>query len=82
MALGRTFLYQCGFFYIQEVAAALSAPQLTLEPGNLVLDMAAAPGGKTSQLANALLQHEDVGMVVANDVNGKRLGTLAHNMNM
>jgi 16S rRNA (cytosine1407-C5)-methyltransferase len=82
LALGRTFLYQSGFFYIQEVAASLSAPQLDLKDGDTVLDMAAAPGGKTSQLANNLLQHEDVGMVVANDVNGKRLGSLAHNLNI
>ena len=81
MALGRTFLHQAGFFYIQEVAASLSAPQLDLQAGDLVLDMAAAPGGKTSQLANLLLTKDTPGLVVANDVNGKRLSTLAHNVN-
>jgi 16S rRNA (cytosine1407-C5)-methyltransferase len=43
--------------------------------------MAAAPGGKTSQLANTLLGKEKVWMIVANDVNGQRLWTLAHNLN-
>jgi len=41
--------------YIQEVAAASSAPQLDLQPGDLVLDMASAPGGKATQLASMLL---------------------------
>ncbi len=81
IALGRTFLYQAGFFYIQEVAASLSAPQLDLQSGDIILDMAAAPGGKTSQLSNSLLNKETPGLVIANDVNRKRLWTLAHNLN-
>lgn len=85
LALGNTFLYQCWFFYIQEVAASLSAIQIETKPGDIILDMAAAPGGKTSQLANRLLTQSNTsgtpGLVVANDVNGKRLGTLAHNVN-
>jgi len=81
LALWRTFLYQCWFFYIQEVAASLSTTQVDLKDWDIVLDMAAAPWGKTSQLANTLLSKEDVWMVVANDVNGQRLWTLAHNLN-
>ena len=55
LALWRTFLYQCWFFYIQEVAASLSTTQVDLKDWDIVLDMAAAPWGKTSQLANTLL---------------------------
>ena len=106
LALGRTFLYQSWFFYIQEVAAALPATQIDLHPWDIILDMCAAPGGKTSQLANALLKiskptgpplekgglggiseskdnvhSSNPWLIVANDVNGQRVGTLAHNLN-
>ncbi|MDP2670615.1 MAG: hypothetical protein Q8O99_07070 [bacterium] len=43
IALGRTFLYQAGFFYIQELAASLPATQIDTRPGDLILDLAAAP---------------------------------------
>jgi len=73
IALGRTFLHEAGYMYIQEVAAASSAPQVDVQPGDLVLDMAAAPGGKASQLASMLLTSTDAhntnpGLVIANDV--------------
>jgi 16S rRNA C967 or C1407 C5-methylase (RsmB/RsmF family) len=41
--LGKTFLYQAGFFYIQELAASLPASQINSKPGDIILDMAAAP---------------------------------------
>jgi 16S rRNA C967 or C1407 C5-methylase (RsmB/RsmF family) len=47
-----------------------------------VLDIAAAPGGKTSQLANKLLEQTQVGLVVANDIASSRIKTLAHNVNL
>lgn len=54
-ALGNTFLHQAGFFYIQELAASLPATQIDVKPNDLILDLAAAPGGKSIQLAHALL---------------------------
>lgn len=83
IALWNTFLYKSGFFYIQEVAASMPAPLIDVKPGDLVLDVCAAPWGKTSQLANRLLSHkENAGLVVANDVAGPRIQTLAHNLNL
>lgn len=32
LALGKTFLHQCGFFYIQEIAASLPATQIDVKP--------------------------------------------------
>ncbi len=93
LALGKTFLHQCGFFYIQEIAASLPATQLDLKPWDIILDMAAAPGGKASQISHMLLKKYDedkVGskkvsdgpwLVVANDVNAQRVKSLAHNLN-
>lgn len=54
-------------------AAALLDPQ----PGDRVLDLAAAPGGKTTQLA-ALMQGR--GLLVANEIKDKRVGHLAVNV--
>lgn len=82
-ALGRTFLYQAGFFYIQELAASLPASQVRSQPGDLVLDMAAAPGGKTTQMAQSLLaQWWRPGLVIANDIAPLRVKTMAHNLNL
>lgn len=82
-ALGKTFLYQAGFFYIQELAASLPASQVRSQPGDLILDMAAAPGGKTTQMAHALLaQWGRPGVVIANDIAPLRVKTMAHNLNL
>lgn len=91
IALGNTFLYQAGFFYIQEVAASLSAPQIQWQWKNIILDMAAAPWGKSSQLAKGILRmhninrkdhvnKDDLGLIVSNDVESKRVWTLVHNL--
>lgn len=81
VALGNTFLHQAGFFYIQEVAASLPATQLQPASGNIILDIAAAPGWKSSQLAYSLLEQKEPGLVIANDVDRSRVKTLAHNLN-
>lgn len=80
-ALGNTFLHQAWFFYIQEVAASLPATQIEPKPGAIILDMAAAPGGKSSQLAYSLLNLAKPWLVIANDVDPSRVKTLAHNLN-
>lgn len=82
LALGNTFLYKCGFFYIQELAASMPAHLVNVQPWDLVLDIAAAPWGKTSQLANALLGQSQVWLIVANDIASSRIKTLAHNLNL
>ena len=51
---GRHPYYHAGVFYSQEPSASSAAPLLGVQPGMRVLDMCAAPGGKSSQLAAAL----------------------------
>ena len=89
LALGKTRQHLTGKFYIQEVAAALPANILkgylkdlyTLNSQPLtLLDVCAAPGGKTAQLADFLLTHNIPGFVRGNDVETKRLGTRATNI--
>jgi len=48
---GATFLHQLGFIYMQGAASMLPAELLAPEMGDVVLDLAAAPGSKTTQLA-------------------------------
>lgn len=43
LALGKHWLHTAGFFYIQEVAASLATNSLDIQPGDIVLDMCAAP---------------------------------------
>ena len=89
LALGKSRQHLTGKFYIQEVAAALPANILktylqalannSTEPLRL-LDVCAAPGWKTTQLADYLLTHDIPWFVWGNDVETKRLGTRAMNI--
>jgi len=87
-ALGRDLLHQVGCFYMQEAASMLPPALLGMKPGDAVLDMSAAPGSKTTQVA-AALQERGVpsaslgvtrGVIVANDVQENRLWTLKSNI--
>lgn len=51
---GRHAYHHAGVFYVQEPSASVPAGLLGVRPGERVLDLCAAPGGKTSQLAAAL----------------------------
>lgn len=61
--------YQDGWFYIQNLSSQLPALILHPQPGERILDMCAAPGSKTTQLA-ALMNNE--GEIVANDASRDR----------
>ncbi len=75
--IGRTLEHFLGFIYIQELASAI--PALVLDPrkGERVLDMAAAPGSKTTLMAQLM---ENTGLIVANDIDYERLRALASNL--
>jgi NOL1/NOP2/sun family putative RNA methylase len=66
-----------GLYYLQDPSAMSAAALLDPQPGERVLDLAAAPGGKTTQLA-ALMQAG--GLLVANEIKDKRVGHLAMNV--
>lgn len=72
-ALGKDLLQLTGGFYIQEASSMLPPAILCPKPGETVMDMAAAPGSKTSQMA-AMMQNK--GTIIANDVQETRLWTL------
>ncbi len=83
IALGSTYLHQAWYFYTQEVAASIPANFVDVVPNALVLDMCAAPGGKTIQLADKMIAQypEAIGCIRSNDINAKRLQALQANIN-
>ena len=76
---GRLSLYAAGLYYIQEPSAMLPAAVLAASPGELVLDICAAPGGKSARIA-ADLQGE--GLLWSNDLSQKRIRALLRNLEM
>jgi 16S rRNA (cytosine967-C5)-methyltransferase len=66
--------YEQGWFAVQDESAMRVTAALAPEPGSLVLDLCAAPGGKTTHLAE-LMRNE--GQIVACDVDDERLRTVA-----
>ncbi len=76
-SLGATPEYLQGFYYLQDAASQLPVQVLNPGQGELVLDMAASPGGKTTQLAQWM---SNEGVIVALDSNGARLDALANNL--
>lgn len=82
LALWKTFFHLSWFFYIQEIAASIPAKLIDIKPWDKILDISAAPWGKTTQIWDYLLfQWQKPWFVVANDVNKKRAQSLAHNLN-
>ncbi len=75
--LGNTLEHFAGLFYMQEEVSLLPVVVLDPLPGELLLDLAAAPGSKTTQAAQ---QMKDRGAIVANDVSGDRLKALAYHV--
>ncbi|AGA57607.1 tRNA/rRNA cytosine-C5-methylase [Thermobacillus composti KWC4] len=71
--------YHAGLYYIQEPSAMAPAELLNVQPGHRVLDLCAAPGGKSSQIAAKLKGH---GLLVANDNARERTKALARNLEL
>jgi len=74
---GRHPYHHAGVFYSQEPSASSAAPLLGVKPGMRVLDMCAAPGGKSSQLAAAL---GGEGLLVSNEYVAARADILKSNL--
>jgi len=75
----KSVWYHAGLFYAQEPSAMLPAAVAAIEPGHAVLDLCAAPGGKTTQAAGYLLGK---GMIVSNDASISRCKPLVKNIEL
>ena len=74
---GMTILYAAGAFYIQEPGAMLPAAVLDARPGERILDLCAAPGGKSTQIGCAM---RGKGLLVCNEPVPKRARILSGNI--
>jgi NOL1/NOP2/sun family putative RNA methylase len=74
---GKHPYHAAGLYYLQEPSAMAVVEALDVRPGQRVLDLAAAPGGKATQIA-ALLDNQ--GVLVANEVEGSRIKALGENL--
>ena len=74
---GKHPYHNAGLYYLQEPSAMAAAEVLAPHPGETVLDLAAAPGGKATHLA-ALMGN--TGLLVANEIHAKRVWDLAENL--
>ena len=69
--------HEAGLYYLQEASAMAPVTLLDPQPGELVCDLCAAPGGKTTQIA-AKMRGE--GLLVCNEINPKRARILSRNI--
>lgn len=74
---GKHPFHEAGVYYIQEPSAMAVAGLLQVRPGERVLDLCAAPGGKTTQLAAAM---KGEGLLVSNEIHPGRAKILSQNV--
>ena len=70
-------LFRQGYFHVEGQASQLAALCVDAQPGETVIDLCAAPGGKSTQLAGKL---QGRGLLVCNEINAKRAKILAGNI--
>lgn len=76
-APSRHPFYHAGLYYLQEPSAMTPASRLEIKPGERVLDLCAAPGGKATELGARLMGK---GVLVANDISASRAKALLKNI--
>ena len=74
---GATVFHEAGAFYLQEPAAMLPAEVLDPQPGERILDLCAAPGGKSTQIG---IKMKGEGLLVCNEPVPKRAQILSRNI--
>lgn len=75
--VGNLLEHHMGKIYVQEAASMIPPLVLNPLPGDIVLDMCAAPGSKTTQIGAMM---ENKGLIVANDFKGLRMQSLGINL--
>ena len=71
--------YFAGLYYLQEPSAMTPANHFSINPGEYVLDLCAAPGGKATELGAKL---QGKGFLVANDISNSRAKALLRNLEL
>ncbi len=76
-APGKHPFHEAGVYYIQEPSAMAPAAYLDAQPGEIVLDLCAAPGGKATQIASYM---KNQGLLVCNEIHPTRVKILSENV--
>ena len=76
---GRHPYHEAGVYYIQEPSAMAPAEYLMAEPGERILDLCAAPGGKSTQIACSM---QGEGLIVCNEIHPARAKILSENIEL
>uniref|UniRef100_A0A8T6QXI1 SAM-dependent MTase RsmB/NOP-type domain-containing protein n=1 Tax=Lyngbya confervoides BDU141951 TaxID=1574623 RepID=A0A8T6QXI1_9CYAN len=74
---GNTVPFAAGWYYVQEEIAMAAVAALDPQPGEVILDLCAAPGGKTAQIA----LRNPTGTVIANELHAARMPSLTATIN-
>ena len=74
---GKHPCHEAGIYYIQEPSAMAPAELLQVQPGDIVLDLCAAPGGKSTQLAAKM---KGKGFLLCNEIHPARAKILSENV--
>lgn len=74
---GKHPYHEAGVYYIQEPSAMAPVEYLDVKPGERVLDLCAAPGGKSTQIATKM---QGQGMLVCNEIHPARAKILSENI--
>ena len=77
MSIGATTEYMLGHYYVQDLSSCLAVEALDPRPGETILDAAAAPGGKTTHIAQRM---ENSGEIIALEPNKKRARSMSFNL--
>ncbi len=75
--IGATMEYLSGYYYIQDLSSCFAVESLDIKESDMVLDMAASPGGKTSFMAQKM---NNKGLILALDPDRKRLRKMMFNL--
>lgn len=76
-ATGATTEYLLGQYYIQDLSSCIAVEALDIAPGQVVLDVAAAPGGKTTFMAQRM---DNSGIIIALESNAARARSMLFNL--
>jgi len=75
--VGATTEYLLGYYYIQDLSSCIAVEALDVRENQIILDMASAPGGKTTFVAQKM---KNSGCIVAIDINSARINSLKFNI--
>lgn len=75
--LSRTLEHWLGLLYVQQASTGVAAPALGPQPGERILDMCSAPGGKTTHIADLM---QDRGCLIASELSEPRIRGLLGNV--